>query len=137
MFVTLFLGILDPGSGRLSYCNAGHVAPRLRRAGAGITRLEGRRSPPLGVRRNASYAAATASLRPGDLLFVCSDGVTEAENAANELFGEERMEQALDAPGAATAQALIAAVLRAVHAHAGEGRPPSDDITALAVRLLP
>ena len=137
MFATLFLGILDPGSGKLSYCNAGHVAPRLRREGAGVSRLEAPRSPPLGVRRNASYAAATASLRPGDLLFVCTDGVTEAENAANELFGEERMEQVLGAPGAETAQALNAAVIGAVHAFAGAGRPPSDDITVLALRLLP
>src|SRR5688572_17921695 len=137
MFVTLFLGILDPGSGKLSCCNAGHVAPRLRREGEGITRLEGRRFPPLGVRRNVPYAETTVSLRPGDLLFVCSDGVTEAENAANELFGEERMEQALSLPGAETAEALIAAIVRAVHAFEGEGRPPSDDLAALAVRLLP
>ena len=137
MYVTLFLGILDPGSGKLSYCNAGHVAPRLRREGEGITRLEGRRYPPLGVRRDIPYAATTVGLRRGDSLFVCSDGVTEAENAANELFGEERMEQALGAPGAETAEALVAAVIRAVHAFEGEGRPPSDDLTALAVRLLP
>lgn len=136
MFVTLLLGILDPESGKLSYCNAGHVAPRLRREGAGITRLEGRRSPPLGVSLKASYAAATVDLRSGDVVFVCTDGVTEAENAANELFGEERMEQALAAPGAETAEALNAAVIRAVHAFEGEGRPPSDDLTTLAVRLL-
>jgi sigma-B regulation protein RsbU (phosphoserine phosphatase) len=136
MFVTLLLAILDPASRKLSYCNAGHVAPRLRRDGDGITRLEGRRSPPLGVSRKASYGAATVGLEPGDLVFVCTDGVTEAENAANELFGEERMEQALAAPGLETAEALIAAVIREVHAYAGEGRPPSDDITALAVRLL-
>ncbi len=137
MFVTLFLGILDPDSGELRYCNAGHVAPRLRREGEGIIPLEGRRSPPLGVRRNVSYAATTVSLRAGDALFVCTDGITEAENAANELFGEERMEQALGAPGAETAAALNAAVISAVHAFAGEGRPPSDDITVLAVSLLP
>ena len=136
MFVTLLLAILDPGSGRLSYCNAGHVAPRLRREGEGITRLEGRRSPPLGVSPKASYAAATADLRAGDVVYVCTDGVTEAENAANEQFGEERMEQALAAPGAETAETLNAAVIRAVHAFEGEGRPPSDDLTTLAVRLL-
>lgn len=135
MFVTLFLAILDPGSGVLSYCNAGHVAPRLRREG-GITPLEGRRFPPLAVNRNASYAATTATLQPGDMIFACTDGVTEAENAADDLFGEERMERALSAAGAQTAETLSAGVIRAVHEFAGEGRPPSDDLTTLAVRLL-
>jgi phosphoserine phosphatase RsbU/P len=136
MFITLLLAILNPDSGELSYCNAGHVEPRLRREGDGITRLEGRRFRPLAVNRKATYATATATLKPGDIIFLCTDGVTEAENAADELFGEDRMEAALAAAGAQTAETLNSSVIRAVHEFAGAGRPPSDDLTTLAVRLL-
>lgn len=136
MFVTLFLAILDPADGTLSFCNAGHVLPRVCREG-GVEALEGRRSPPLGVNPKIVFASGSATLRPGETLFLCTDGVTEAENGAYELFGEERMEQALAAAGAQTAESLNAGVMRAVHEFAGEGRPPSDDITMLAVRLLP
>ena len=133
MFVTLFLGVLDPASGNLDYCNAGHVAPRLLRGGR-VTALDSKRFPPLGVRRKAAYASAAATLLRGDLVFLCTDGVTEAENGASELFREERMDACL-AASASTAREAVTSVVNAVHEHTGEGRAPSDDITVLALRL--
>jgi phosphoserine phosphatase RsbU/P len=136
MFVTLFFGILVPGTGRLDFCNAGHVAPRLRREGSRVSALESKRCPPLGVNPKAHYASATAALEPGDLVFLCTDGVTEAENASEEFFGEERLDARL-AVSAATAHAAVTEIVGAVREFTGEGRPPSDDITVLALRLLP
>ena len=135
MFVTLFLGILDPGTGRLDFCNAGHIDPRLRRKGE-VSALQSKRCPPLGVNPRAAYASAAASLEPGDLVFLCTDGVTEAENAAGEFFGEQRLDSGL-AGVASTAHAAVTGIVGAAREFTGEGRPPSDDITVLALRLLP
>src|SRR5262245_21163429 len=90
MFVTLFFGVLDPRSGRLLYCNAGHNAPYV--AGPGGARaLESARGVPLGVRSESAYRTVEAALAPGETLFVFSDGVTEAMNASREFYGEARL----------------------------------------------
>ena len=136
MFITLFLGILDPDTGRLDYCNAGHVAPRLRREGRGVSTLESKRCPPLGVSPKVAFASATATLERGDLVLLCTDGVTEAENAAGEFFGEQRLDAAL-ASNASTAYAAVTGLVSEVREFTGEGRPPSDDIAVVALRLLP
>ena len=136
MFITLFLGVLDPGTGTLDFCNAGHVAPRLRRGGSDVMPLESKRCPPLGVNRKATYASETATLQRGDLVLLCTDGVTEAENAAGEFYGEARLDAEL-ARGGSTAGETVNALVREVHDFTGEGRAPSDDITVLALRLLP
>src|SRR5215467_10965011 len=87
MFVTLFFGVLDPRSGRLRYCNAGHNAPYV--AGAGGARaLESARGVPLGVKSGSAYRTFEATLAPEETLFVFSDGVTEAMNASREFYGE-------------------------------------------------
>ena len=134
MFVTLFFGILDPRSGRLLYCNAGHNSPYV--TGAGGTRaLESVRGVPLGVRTESAYRVAEAALAPEETLFVFSDGVTEAMNAAREFYGEARLEGVLAACSGRSSEEVVASVVASVAAFAGDVAR-SDDITTMAIRRL-
>jgi serine phosphatase RsbU (regulator of sigma subunit) len=135
MFTTLFCGVLDLSSGALAWCNAGHPpALVLRRDGAFEQLRVG--GPPLGIVETAKYAPKSVTLAPGDLLFVYSDGVTEAENPKAELFGAERLEQALTEARGRPAREVVEHVVRRVTEFAA-GAPQSDDITCMAVLRLP
>ncbi len=86
-FTTAFLAELEPASGRLTYVNAGHNWPVLRRASGAIERLEAG-GLPLGIMAKASYECGNTTLLPGDLLLVFTDGLVEAENNRKEEYGE-------------------------------------------------
>lgn len=132
MFVTLFCGVLDTQTGEVSYCNAGHNPPwLLGRTGPQV--LDPQRSPALGMSPSAKYAAERLQLEPGDLLFLYTDGVTEAQDANRQLFGDQRLQDALNEHRNAGCQALIRGVLAAVRAFVGD-TPASDDLTLLALR---
>jgi sigma-B regulation protein RsbU (phosphoserine phosphatase) len=133
LFVTLFYGVLDPSSGVLSYSNGGHNPPFVLRAGAGAERLSGR-GLPVGTLADSTYQTGQAVLRPQDLLFLYTDGVTEAMNAAGDLFTAARLQEALEHGNRSTPEALISDVLEAVRRFTGSA-PQSDDLTTLAVRL--
>ena len=96
MFVTLFHGVLDLATGMLRYCNAGHNPPYLLRAGGGRSSLKAT-GIPLGIEDEAGYRCAEIVLDPGDTLFLFSDGITEAFDAAGNEFGTARLEAALEA----------------------------------------
>jgi sigma-B regulation protein RsbU (phosphoserine phosphatase) len=133
MFVTLFFGMLDPASGELRFCNAGHNAPYVVTPGGAVVPMTGTRAKPLGIRRTMPYVSDTAKLAPGDCLFVFTDGVTESMDAAGALFAEERLEATLCSLGGRAPRAVVEGVLAAVAAFAG-GAPQADDIAALALR---
>ncbi|HKP67072.1 MAG TPA: CHASE2 domain-containing protein, partial [Casimicrobiaceae bacterium] len=86
LFVTAFAGVVDLDTGELDYCNAGQENPWLVSAGTGIRRLADGDGPPLCAVDDFTYQPARVQLRPGDVLCVVSDGVTEAVNASGELF---------------------------------------------------
>jgi phosphoserine phosphatase RsbU/P len=134
MFVTLFFGMLTPGTGELSYCNAGH-APPYRISGSALEPITGGKGRPLGIRVNSIYRDDRIRLVRGDMVYVYSDGITEATNAGGDLFTEDRLEAILrNAAGAATEQ-----VVKSVNASVKQfvaGTAQSDDITALALRWL-
>ncbi|MBR1990799.1 MAG: SpoIIE family protein phosphatase [Bacteroidales bacterium] len=148
MFVTFFLGVMDITTGQLSYCNAGHNAPVL------IGRHSSKTPPieqlptipnlPLGILSGYSYIPQTTTLHRGDVLFLYTDGLTEAENSEHVLFGENRMiatlrqfEEVLNAPKAQdVAQQQIETMLNAVNEFVGEAEQ-SDDLTMLSIRYLP
>lgn len=90
MFVTLFVGVLDLGSGLLKYCNAGHNAPLLLKEGK-AQELAVKPNLPLGIMASMDFEEQEARLEKGDRLFLYTDGITEAENASHELFGENRL----------------------------------------------
>lgn len=131
MFVSLFYGILDTRSGRLAFSNGGHNPPLVVRDGDGAKPLEVKTGCVLGVLEDATYEDATCTLMPRDTLLLYTDGVTEAMNAADELYGEERLQQLLSTPEGSP-RALIDGIIADVKRHSGAAAQ-SDDITLLAV----
>lgn len=136
MFVTMFLAILDPRTGQLSYCNAGHNAAYIRSRGHALCMLDAKPSAPLGVKPLTEYRRAEVHLRDGDMLFAYTDGVTEAADPGGALFGEDRLERELREILDHRAAAVTESILGSVRRFAGDA-VQSDDITMLAVRLLP
>jgi adenylate cyclase len=134
LFITLFAGILNLATGELRFCNAGHDAPFLLRADDTPHSLEAEGGPPLCIVEDFIYPAESFQLRPGDMLCVITDGITEAMTRQGVVMGRARAEAVLAAlppdagPGAAT-QALHHAVENYV-----AGAEASDDLTILAVR---
>jgi phosphoserine phosphatase RsbU/P len=135
MFVTAFHGVFDLKTGVLHYCNAGHNAPYLLRATGGSEKLPAT-GIPFGVDGDRPYRVAETMLRPGDVLFVYSDGISEAFNPQGEEFGTARLEAALEEVRGRSAAALIGHVLAAAAGFAA-GAEQSDDITALALVYRP
>ncbi len=129
-FLTSFYGILGP-DGTLTYCNAGHNAPLLVSA-SGIRRLE-TGGVVLGLFQHASFEEETLTLQPGDLIVLFSDGVTEAMNAADEEFTDDRLIACANAHRGETPQQALEALLADVHAFCA-GEPQSDDVTVVMVR---
>ena len=136
MFVTLFLGFLDTKSGVLTYVSAGHLGPCLLRAAGGIDRVDGKPEVPLAVRADAAYRDRTVTLLPEDTVFVFTDGVVEAMNLAEELYGNDRLAADLRAVSKLTPEEIVRAVKVHVDAFRGEA-PKADDVTMLALRWQP
>ena len=132
MFVTVFTGVLDVGTGEFVYVNAGHNPPLVRRNGT-VDFLPTAQSPMLGVMEGLHFPVERLTLSPGDMLFLYTDGVTEAMNEKREIFTGERLHAALSAqPTGKSAEEILAAVRDAVADHA-EGAEPSDDVTMLGL----
>jgi len=131
MFVTLLCAIYEVRTGRLTYASAAHPAPVLVRNGAARP-LPVEPDLPAGIRAGLAVGSQSVELQPGDLVVFYTDGVTEAFNAAGNLYGESRLLSELAGLSGSAAEAT-AAVLRGVRAHAGD-HPQSDDIALLALR---
>jgi len=133
MYVTCFFAVLDGGSGRLAYANAGHNPPLL---------LEGRDAPieplpatgtPLGLLAGAAYAERELKIGPGHTILLYTDGVTEAFGPGGDLFGQERLEALALEKSALPPQELLEAVEADVSRFSA-GLPQSDDVTVVVVR---
>ena len=138
LFVTLFAAILDLASGELHYCNAGHDNPyRLHPTRPVPARIEDGDGPPLCAMSDFAYRGAMCQLLPGEMLCLMTDGVTEAQNPAGELYGPARAERKLIELGQSEvgAQALVMALQADALAFAG-GAEAADDLTILALRWL-
>ena len=133
MFVTLFVGMLDLRNGRLHYCNAGHNAPLSIAAGAAPAFLPVIPNLPLGIEEKVEFTSQEVRMVPGDTLFLYTDGLTEAENAAKELFGEDRLVSVLASAVSSGARAQVECVSAAVHAFV-DGADQSDDLTMLSIK---
>lgn len=134
MFVTLWVGILGPEVGALHFANAGHNDPYRLSGGEGIATIGGTKGQPLGIRDGRPYETEGMSLVAGESLFVFSDGIPDASDRSGVRFSETRLERCLLAHSRASAAELVAAVMRSVTEFAA-GAAPSDDITAMAIRL--
>ena len=132
MFCTFFLGKLDLQSGELVYCNAGHNAPALVTPDGVVEFLDVQPNLPLGIFGDFPYKTQRSVIEPGTVLFLYTDGVTEAESPTNKLYSEERLKQVLEAGGADT-KSIVCSVKESVDAHAA-GTEQSDDITILCLK---
>jgi sigma-B regulation protein RsbU (phosphoserine phosphatase) len=134
MFVTLFFGILSPGTGEVLYCNAGHNPP-YRVDGGKPQAIEDANGMVLGVRPSATYTTGRLLLAPGETLYLYSDGVTEAHDPGGNLFCEHRLEAVLCTHAGRGSREIVGGVAEALKGFVGTA-PPSDDITMLALRWL-
>ncbi|NOZ57463.1 MAG: SpoIIE family protein phosphatase [Calditrichaeota bacterium] len=132
-FVTFFYAEFNTGTGELRYVNAGHNPPYLvRRDGRVETLEEG--GLLLGMLPNVEYQTGSARLEPGDLLVMFTDGVTEAQNAREEEFEDERLVQVLLDTRSGSAKEVVDAIVDAVTRFAGEAEQ-YDDITVLVLKM--
>lgn len=128
----LLVGVFDPSTRHLELANGGMVQPYMRNGKDWNFVPVG--GYPLGVSQRMAYESKTITLEPGSMLLAATDGVVEAQNAAGDMFGFERLEELLNSlPKNIAAQALIDQILAAVRAHLGD-QEPQDDVTILAVR---
>src|SRR5271165_584458 len=131
LFATLVYAAFDRRSGEVEYCSCGHLPALVRRAGGTVeTLLAG--GLPVGLFEHSKMKLRGAQLQPGDLLFLYTDGVTEAEDARAAQFGDERLGDLLANGDAAHAAEWIARVEGAVREFS-HGQPQFDDITCLAL----
>ena len=129
MFVTFFIGILDLPTGRLRYCNAGHDRPVI----VGQGSIDANPHLPLGVFADTKFTQQEMMLPTGTMIFLYTDGLTEAKNAARQQFGLERVMEALTEHD--SCEALINHMTESVH-HFVKGAEQSDDLTMLAIRYV-
>lgn len=134
MFVTMLIGVLDSGTGKLFLCNAGHENPILMRADGSVTELAMEGGPPLCVVEGYDYPIEIIDLAPGDGLIAVTDGVTEAQSPAGGFFERDGVLGVLRSLGPDwRADQATTALTRAVRDFEGGGEP-SDDLTILAMR---
>ena len=134
MFVTVWLGILQISTGKVVCANAGHEYPAIMRKGGDFELFKDRHGFVLAGMEGARYRQYELQLNAGDRLFVYTDGVPEATNADNTLFGTQRMIQSLNSAKGSSCEAMLHAVHADVDAFAGDA-PQFDDITMLCVEM--
>ena len=133
LFVTVFYGVLDPASGELTYSNAGHNPPYLVGVQHGNTVQElDRTGVPLGILSVGQWGQKVVHLGPGDVLLMYTDGVTEAQNAQEAFFEEDRLRDIVLANRTGTAVDIRDCVIADVDAFVGDA-PQFDDITMIVV----
>ena len=132
MFVTVWLAIIELSTGRGVAANAGHEHPAIRRANGQYELVVYRHAPAVAAMENIRFREHEFELHPGDALFVYTDGVPEATDARDELFGTERMLEALNREPEANPQALLGNVREAIEGFVGDA-DQFDDITMLSL----
>jgi phosphoserine phosphatase RsbU/P len=139
IFVTVVYGMLEPGTGCLTYANGGHSQPLWWRAATGTVENLPARGMLLGTFDDIILQEAEIVLAPGDVLILFTDGLTEMWNARRRQFGDSRLREALAAAACqpdATAQQVLDTILESAHAFAGL-TPQADDVTLVIVRRNP
>ena len=132
LFVTVWFAILDITTGKGMAANAGHEHPVIRRANGEYELVQYRHSPAIAVMEDIRFKEHEFEMHPGDSLFVYTDGVTEATNAKNELYGTERMLKALNSEMDADPKNLLQNVQDGINAFVGNA-PQFDDITMMCL----
>ena len=136
MFVTAWMGILDLTTGNVKFSNAGHNPPLLKRANGSFEYLKTRAGFVLAGMEGVRYRAGEIMLNPGDRLFLYTDGVPEATNAENKLYGEERLLAFMNQNASVEATELLPLLKANIDEFVGEA-PQFDDITMLMFDYKP
>ena len=134
MFITAFVAVYDPKTGELTYSNAGHNYPYI--LSDKLTALNTENGIMAGSFEDVAFPEYTVKMKPGDCLFMYTDGVTEAENKSGELFDETRLEEVLLKNKACSADDLLNAVTSEINVFA-QGAEQSDDMTMLTLQIKP
>ena len=129
MFVTMFIGEADLTTGHLYYCNAGHNPPLL-----DGEFIDVESNAPIGLWPELDYVGEELDNISGKMLFIYTDGLNEAENLAQEQYGDDQLQQMLQQMKAYTAKQIIDAFSQSVESHR-HGAEPNDDLTMLAIKL--
>ena len=133
MFVTVFYGVVDPATGLLTYCNAGHSPPYILRAEEGNSvQSLGRTGMALGVTEDVIWERESVSLSPGDVLLLYTDGITDAGDAHGAFFGRERLGEIARSSKGGSAQAMQETIIEEIQGFVGEA-PQFDDMTLMIV----
>lgn len=135
MFVTVWLGILDIKTGKITASNGGHEYPFIQRAGGEYELFKDKHGLALGAYPGVKYSEYEIQLNKGDAIFVYTDGVAEATDAENELFGTDRALEALNRSPEIDMKQAIIIEREAIDAFVKDA-PQFDDITMLALRYL-
>jgi sigma-B regulation protein RsbU (phosphoserine phosphatase) len=133
MFVTIFYGILHTNTGELEYSVGGHNPPFLFSQERGVEMMQSKGGMIVGMIEAARYSTERVQLKPGDGIFLYTDGVTEAEDTVENQFGEERVESLLAELKTRPVEEIIRAAFGQIATFAA-GAPQHDDITAMALR---
>lgn len=131
-FTTAVIAEFDPATLQLSYVNAGHNSPVLRRTNGSVDRLPSS-GLPLGIHSTATFPSAQVQVQPGDTLVLFTDGVVEAFNAAGEEYSDARWVNAICSLPRLTAQDTLRMLMKSVEDFVGSTRQ-SDDITCLVLQ---
>lgn len=136
-FVTLFLIIVDTKTGMATYASAGHPPALLVNAGTRSARwLTSEAGYPLGIMGDATFTEAQFQLKPHDTILIYSDGLTDAQNHAGTMYGEDRIERFMKENAGESADAILAGLRSDAEKHMG-GKDPIDDMTLVAIRYDP
>ncbi len=134
MFVTAWLGIIDLTTGVMTWCDAGHENPYIVHSDGTLDELKPRKKkPPMAAIENTSYLTGIATLKPGDSLYLYTDGVVEACNSDNELYKTSRLKALLEGCGEDDPETMLKKVREDVDAFVGDA-PQFDDMTMLALK---
>ena len=136
MFVTAWMGILDLTTGNVQFANAGHNPPLLKRADGSFEYLRTRAGFVLAGMEGVNYRVGELTLAPGDRLFLYTDGVPEATNVENKLYGEDRLLSFMNENASVEATTLLPALKANIDEFVGEA-PQFDDITMLMFDFKP
>lgn len=134
MFVTMFYGILDLDSGAFTYSNGGHNSPGLLHGGD-VGTLDMTGDMALAVMENLTFSEGAVQLAPGDTVVLFTDGVTEAFDPAENMYGDDRLMETLAATSDDSAPAILEGLMNSVVTFAADA-PQADDITIVALRYL-
>ena len=133
MFATLFVGVLDLATGRLSYCNAGHEKPIIV-TGKDMRYLSMTANVPIGIVEGKEYKTQKADIAAGDMILLYTDGLTEAMNAGEELFGLKRIENAICSGGQFVEPKQLLDTMKRTVSIFVNGAEQSDDLTMLVIK---